>query len=273
MRIQLHVAKGLIPSEGNDNCPKETVICQELVGMLRSQLMKVDNISITDEHPDLIHLFGYDNHAIASYLRRARQLLIPCIITPMSTLQPWNSPHHELPFSHAGLNDTKSLPTTLLLIASSQIEQENLQRQYPKLSVELIGNPIVTTSITSEDYAARIVSLYADLIAVHDQNIRQQIQQKVEALDEPDPNICEILRQTEYIGYQHHRGTIGEQQLIQLSATLTRLNYDESLMAERLEQLSRTSFFAQLETVMQEKDLLTEGFMPIPAQENKMFKE
>ena len=48
-------------------------------------------------------------------------------------------------------------------------------------------------------------------------------------------------------------------------------DYDEALMAERLEQLRFTSFFAQLETLMAEQSTLTEGFMPIEAKPNKLI--
>jgi len=273
MKIQLHVAKSLKRSDDQDEATKESIICQELVGMLRSQLEARGTVTITDNHPDLIHLFGYDDAGTLSLMKRARQLLIPCIITPLSTLQPWADHHHALPFSHKDLKGTKHLTSSLLVIASSQIEEENLLEKYSDISVKLLENPVVTASISSESYASQMLNCYAEIIALHDQNIHQQIQQKIAALGEPDSAICEILRQTEYIAYQHHRGLIGEPQLAELSKALTTLNYDESLMAERLEQLGRTSFFAQLETLMQNKSLLTEGFMPIPAQENKMFKE
>ena len=48
-------------------------------------------------------------------------------------------------------------------------------------------------------------------------------------------------------------------------------DYDEALMAERLEQLRFTSFFAQLETLLAEQSTLTEGFMPIEAKPNKLI--
>ena len=73
-----------------------------------------------------------------------------------------------------------------------------------------------------------------------------------------------------YVHYQHHRGHITQECLDQLSNSMIASNYDEALMAFRLDTLQMTDFFAQLETLLQERSNLTEGFMPIGAKPNKI---
>ena len=272
MKIQLHVARPLKAADQEETQAQEGIICQELVGMLRTQLEQNGEVELTEKHPDLIHFFGFGDTGTMSLIKRARHLKIPCVITPLSMLQPWNTPHLLLTQTHKAFANPDLFPQSLLVVSSSLIEQEYLQEKYKNIQLELLENPVVTTSISNEDYAHGMVEFYARLIASHDADIRQQIAKKIEQTGETDEAICEILRQTEYIAYQFHRGLIGDEQLALLGTTLTQSNYDESLMGERLSELGRAEFFAQLETIMQEKALLTEGFMPIPALPNTMFK-
>ena len=260
IKVLLHLA-GL---EAN----QESTIAQTLVEGLRDALR--DKVTLVDggattiaqlrrQHPDLIHIIGLGDLATRQLMARAEKLRIPYVVTPLSTLQPWTRTR----FPH--------FPSSTILVASSLIEQEQLVKQRPDAEVPLLGNPVVSASTTMEVYASRMLEVYDEALSRHDNAIRQQIADRIAKLEETDADICEILRQVLYVRYQHHRRHITQATIDLLSSTMTAANYDEALMADRLNELQLTSFFAQLETFLAESSTLTEGFMPIPSQPNKTF--
>ena len=192
-------------------------------------------------------------------MSRAGRLRIPYVVTPLSSLQPWTHMHRP------------HFPAATILVASSQLEHEQLAKLYPQNTVHLVGNPVVSAAITFDDYARRMQEVYAEALASHDAAVRDDIAQRVGKLGEEDAAICDILRQALYVGYEHRRHHIQQATLDRLAATMTAANYDEALMADRLEELQLTSSFAQLETFLADHSTLTEGFMPIEAHPNKTF--
>lgn len=253
MIVRFHISSKLAGSDEGLPSPWGN-IAEALVAALREKLDDGD-------HPDLIHVYGLGDHTTHRMLERAAELRIPAIITPLCSLQPWNTKN---------AHSWKKLLTGSTIVASSQIEYENLQAVSAQWRVQLIENPVVTTAISTDDYRSRMLSLYEEAVSRHDQEVRQQIQSKVDALGESDAAICSILQQVLYVHYQHHRGHITQECLDQLSNSMIASNYDEALMAFRLDTLQMTDFFAQLETLLQERSNLTEGFMPIEAKPNKI---
>ena len=239
---------------------QERTIAETLVQGLRdAQPADVDYQASNPSYPDLIHIVGLGDRATQQLMSRAGRLRIPYIVTPLSSLQPWT--HTRRPHS----------PPATILVASSQLEYEQLAKLYPENPVPLVGNPVVSAAITFDDYARRMQEVYAEALASHDAAVRDDIAQRVGKLGEEDAAICDILRQALYVGYEHHRHHIQQATLDRLAATMTAANYDEALMADRLEELQLTSSFAQLETFLADHSTLTEGFMPIEAHPNKTF--
>ena len=142
MKIQLHVARPLKAADQEETQAQEGIICQELVGMLRTQLEQNGEVELTEKHPDLIHFFGFGDTGTMSLIRRARNLKIPCVITPLSMLQPWNTPRLLLTQTHKAFANPDLFPQSLLVVSSSLIEQEYLQEKYKNIHLELLENPI-----------------------------------------------------------------------------------------------------------------------------------
>lgn len=255
MRIQIHISS----ARHDDD------VCQKLAALLRKALEQADEVESVNEQPDLIHVLGLGDRATTSLIRRAKRLRIPLVISPLGAFQPWMS---SKPSPHV-LTSTRHHRNTIAIHAISEIERENLATILPpsvadKVMVH-IANPIVTTAISEEGFCQQMRALYADTAYRHDEAIRKEIDEKTDALKETDGDINNILRQTFYANYQHQQGHIAQSTLERLADTLTNSNYDESLFAERIEQIGLTAFFTQMETLMQERGMLTEGFMPIPA--------
>ena len=238
---------------------QERTIAETLVQGLRDAQPADVDYQASNPYPDLIHIVGLSDRATQQLMSRAGRLRIPYIVTPLSSLQPWN--HTRRPH----------FPAATILVASSQLEHEQLAKLYPQNTVHLVGNPVVSAAITFDDYARRMQEVYAEALASHDAAVRDDIAQRVGKLGEEDAAICDILRQALYVGYEHRRHHIQQATLDRLAATMTAANYDEALMADRLEELQLTSSFAQLETFLADHSTLTEGFMPIEAHPNKTF--
>ncbi|MBR0527057.1 MAG: hypothetical protein IJJ98_10220 [Prevotella sp.] len=239
---------------------QERTIAETLVQGLRdAQPADVDYQTSNPSYPDLIHIVGLGDLATQQLMSRAERLRIPYVVTPLSSLQPWT--HTRRPH----------FPAATILVASSQLEHEQLAKLYPQNTVHLVGNPVVSAAVTFDDYARRMQEVYAEALASHDAAVRDDIAQRVGKLGEEDTAICDILRQALYVGYEHRRHHIRQTTLDRLAATMTAANYDEALMADRLEELQLTSSFAQLETFLADHSTLTEGFMPIEAHPNKTF--
>ena len=255
MRIQVSLSSAL----------HEDAVSQKLVALIHAALEKSTEAEPVAERPDLIHVLGLGDRTTMNAIHRAHQQRIPLVISPLGGFQPWQ---HCKP-SLRVLTQASRYHNTISIHACSQIEQDNLLAvlSSPEISQSLvtIANPIVTTIISEADFCQQMLALYAATALRHDKAIRQEIDTKVAALNEADGTICQILRQAIYANYQHQQGHIANSTLDLLATTLTNSNYDESLFAERLSQIGLTVFFSQIETIMQEHNNLTEGFMPIDA--------
>ncbi|MBR5697779.1 MAG: hypothetical protein IKX44_04050 [Prevotella sp.] len=247
---------------------QESTIAQTLVEGLRDALR--DRVTLVDagsttiaqlrrQHPDLIHIIGLGGLATRQLMARAGKLRIPYVVTPLSTLQPWTHVRHP------------HFPPTTILVASSHIEHEQLAKLYPQNPLRHIANPVVTADTSFDEYARHMQEVYTEALRIHDAAVCDDIARHISKLGEEDVAISDILQQVLYIRYQHHRRHITQSSLDRLATTMITTNYDEALMADRLNELQLTTFFAQLETFLAEHSTLTEGFMPIPSQPNKTF--
>lgn len=255
MRIQVYIS----PAQQAD------AVSQKLAALLHEALLKADEMEPVDERPDLIHVLGLGDRATTSLISRANRMRIPLVISPSGAYQPWQ---RSTPSAHL-LTSPRQHRNTIAIHVLSQIEQENLTTVMPSAAKNqpsvLIANPVVTATISEEQFCQQMLALYADTVRRHDEAVRQDIDAKTAAQNEPDGAINNILRLTSYASYQHQQGHIARSTLDQLAATLTNSNYDEALFAERLAQVGLTTFFTQIEALMQDHGTLTEGFMPIPA--------
>ena len=252
MKVQFYISEEV----------RTDAIGSKLVALLHRQ------VEPTDQTPDLVHILGCGSLQAQRHAQNLSRRLIPYIISPLGALQPW-TPRSIL---HATLphNKTTALQKATAIHFCSDIEEQNGNRQEWHEKTVVIKNPIVTTAIDEATFTKRITELYQHAIDQHDQQVRKQIADRVTALGENETTICNLLQEILYIRYQHHQGKIHTDTAMQLGEAMTAANYDEDLMAQRLEQLHLYRFTARLEYAMQQQGFLTEGFMPIPALADKV---
>ena len=111
-------------------------------------------------------------------------------------------------------------------------------------------------------------------MVIHDQFIKEKINQKVSKLITSDVdingNMKKLCSMFLYIEYLYRRHNIPFSILQELSTIMFEAEYTEDKFAEYLETLKITNFVASLESVLFSRSLLTEGFMPIAFKEGKL---
>lgn len=237
-------------------------IGSKLTALLRSLVEPAEKM------PDLVHILGCGSLQAQRHAQALSRRLIPYVISPLGALQPWAT----RPLLHTALHHslTAALQNAAALHLCSDIEEQNINRKEWREKAVVIKNPIVTNAIDKATFIKSMTEFYQHAIDQHDQQVRKQIADRVTALGESDTTICDLLQQLLYIRYQHHQGQIHTDTAMQLGAAMTAANYDEDLMAKRIEQLHLYRFTARLEHAMLLQGLLTEGFMPISALADKV---
>ena len=262
MRILLHLS----PAMNAAHSQEATLAC-ELLSMLRQELDRRAILiaercttakQLRQQHPDIIHIIGWDADATQKLTAHADALHIPYVVTPLGAFLPWRR------------CKWRAFPDTTL-VASSKIEHDHLRDHVQSERLRLVSSPVSTTAITAQEYATEMMDAYEQAIRLHDEAIRTDIGKRIQQMDDIGKDMADILQEALYIGYLHQRGGVTQASLDHLSYTMIHADYDEALMAERLEQLRFTSFFAQLETLLAEQSTLTEGFMPIESKPNKLI--
>ena len=199
---------------------------------------------------------------------------IPVLLSPLNSFLPWKSHRKK---AKKGTLKPKKYPIVKFVTAfhaSGQLEYNQLATLADGKNTRLIENSVITNSITDELMAQHFVEYYKEILVIHDQFIKEKINQKVSKLITSDVdvngNMKKLCSMFLYIEYLYRRHNIPFSILQELSTTMFEAEYNEDKFAEYLETLKITNFVASLESVLFSRSLLTEGFMPIAFKEGKL---
>ena len=81
-----------------------------------------------------------------------------------------------------------------------------------------------------------------------------------------------VLKGFLYLHYKYGRRQILQQDMDAQSQLMLTADYDEDKLGTILKELKLYRFVSGLETVMEKKSQLTEGFMPIPTTNGRLTK-
>ena len=120
-------------------------------------------------HPDVLHLFGawQWKNALAWLLARRKKVRVVC--TPYGQLEPWVVRTNYW---------REKLPKTLLfqrwltrrmvaLIAMGKMEKESLEKMGWNRRIEVVYNPLVTSTIQPEEMARQLAAIYRKVLDSH----------------------------------------------------------------------------------------------------------
>ena len=155
----------------------------------------------------------------------------------------------------------------------------------PKADVSVVANPVVTTTVSAKAMAAGFMQLYQEAIEKHEQTVNSEILKTITSATQAYvksnkdkgqtamvisggsgdsmKEIKKVCAHLLYARYLNNRGLLTSQRQEELAQVLISTTYDEDCLAYLLPRMRLKTFTAQLLNLLQERQLLSEGFMPI----------
>lgn len=240
--------------------PDNNKIAARMFDILKEELSKDSTIVLTDENPDVIHFIGAWTASAVGIAKDAMAKFIATVHTPLGSLCPWQKP------SSANVRLTSKCSA---IISAGQMEQELLDDGNRK-NLQMILNPVVTSTTTNEKMAAEYKELYRKIIKSTDDSLWDEVENKVKLIKEDDAVILNICKNLLYAQHLTVRKNLPLVFLKGLAELFVKSDYDEDRLGEVLKLINLFLFTQHLEFVMQESAQLTEGFMPLPMKADKV---
>ena len=252
----------------------QAAYCHQYVAMLRSGLQDQFKADIDVPHPDIIHVFGAWNMAAAIKIKQARKQLIPVVYSPMGMLSPWVKKENCIVKSaQLAVFQHHMLCHATSVVAWGQQEIDAIRHMEKSVRIHQVANPVISNATTAAQMVANMVQVYEQSISAHDTNIRQQIEAKLDKRQINDAAMRSIMFELCYMRYLFHRRNIPQARLQSYAQLLIATDVDEEKLEALLYETHLHKFMESLEAVMEAHTNLTEGFMPIPAEQNKLSKQ
>lgn len=263
MRVKLYMSKKAAGSPDH----------QAHLSMIQQYLQRYDEIELSHEFPDIVHVFGAWDASAHKKLEQCHRLLIPTAFSSLGQLAPWHIPKHPTPAQVLQTSaQKKATQQASALIVWGGIEKQEMEKRKWNEQIHVIPNAVTTSMISPEEMVHETMKLYHEILEAHDRLTHQRIQEKLNIFpndDSPEKEVCHALL---YLRYQYHRRNIKKQTLQELNDTLNSLEYDEDKLNDLLEQLNEKQFAARIMQVLSEDYKLTEGFMPLNPLDDKHTK-
>ena len=214
-----------------------------------------------DENYDLLHIFGKPTHEVIRNIKNEIARQIPILYSPLAEIAPWTKTLID-----------RSIAKHLFIHATGKVEYAYIQRHYPTTKIFQLKNPAVTNEITQASFNSCLVNMYQEILETHDKRIKENISIRIEKLKTQveDETMQAVVSGFLYLQYKFQRRQILQDELCNQSRLMETCDYDEDKMAAIFKELKLYKFVSCLESVMEEKTNLTEGFMPIPAVHNSL---
>lgn len=263
MRVELYMSKKAAGSPDD----------QAHLLMIQQYLQRYNEIELSHEFPDIVHVFGAWDASAHKKLEQCHRLLIPTVFSSLGQLAPWHFPKHPTPAQVLQTSaQKKATQQASALIVWGGIEKQEMEKRKWNEQIHVIPNAVTTSMISPEAMAHETMKLYHKILEAHDRLTHQRIREKLTIFpngESPEKEVCHALL---YLRYQYHRRNIKKQSLQELNDTLNSLEYDEDVLNNMLEQLNEEQFAARIMQVLSEDYKLTEGFMPLNPLDNKHTK-
>lgn len=233
------------------------------------QAVEQDNgLSEDNTAPDVLHLFGNWSVKALHTLEKARQKLIPTIFTSLDGLQAIAAPTAtELPLVR------KTVQSASIIHTCGPVESELFSRYIAPTRIKCIENATLSNRLSVAEMGYRFCRLYRELAMEHEQHIKAQIDHTIEKTQEQDESIRHICSNLLYAHYAMRRGHIPQSLLEATARMLLQNDYDEDRLSVDTERIDLYRFTARILWVLGEKQLITEGFMPIEPLHDKQAEQ
>lgn len=214
---------------------------------------------------DILLLLGAWDMRSALLARKARKMGIPYIVCPLGDISERNrkNPMMKRTFQHY-LYQKTMFKKASLIIATTPLEEKYITKLAYNKNISLIRyfaySHLTTKGAMQEEWSSQNTSTLSHY---------EQEKAKTIATKTQDPIVAQILQIQSRMPHQN----IPQNYLDSLNDLLYADNYDENEVNEELSKLKLTNYAAAVFQVMSEKTGLTEGFMPLPAQQGRLSKK
>ena len=257
-----------------------------LAQQLREQVATLDSSFVVASSPDIVHVFGGFDKATQALLAKYRNMRIPTVLTACDALAAYTAGKQTIDRSQLSRSRRKLLMLATAVHAVGNEEGAALAATAPKADVSVIANPVVTTTVSAKAMAASFMQLYQEAIEKHEQTVNSEILKTITSATQAYARgnkgkeqsavavisggsgdgmkeIKKVCAHLLYARYLNNRGLLTSQRQEELAQVLISTTYDEDCLAYLLPRMRLKTFTAQLLNLLQERQLLSEGFMPI----------
>ena len=245
-----------------------------LAQQLREQVATLDSSFVVASSPDIVHVFGGFDKATQALLAKYRDALAA-----------YTAGKQTIDRSQLSRSRRKLLMLATAVHAVGNEEGAALAATAPKADVSVVANPVVTTTVSPKAMAASFMQLYQEAIEKHEQTVNSEILKTITSATQAYvksnkdkgqtamvisggsgdgmKEIKKVCAHLLYARYLNNRGLLTSQRQEELAQVLISTTYDEDCLAYLLPRMRLKTFTAQLLNLLQERQLLSEGFMPI----------
>ena len=257
-----------------------------LAQQLREQVATLDSSFVVASSPDIVHVFGGFDKATQALLAKYRDMRIPTVLTACDALAAYTAGKQTIDRSQLSRSRRKLLMLATAVHAVGNEEGAALAATAPKADVSVVANPVVTTTVSAKAMAAGFMQLYQEAIEKHEQTVNSEILKTITSATQAYARgnkgkeqsavavisggsgdgmkeIKKVCAHLLYARYLNNRGLLTSQRQEELAQVFTSTTYDEDCLAYLLPRMRLKTFTAQLLNLLQERQLLSEGFMPI----------
>lgn len=239
------------------------------VGIYKKYMLALRNdidIAADMKDADVIIILGCWNYKASRIVRQAHRMDIPYILIPLGDISRWNM---KQPFWKRKIQklfyQRHIVRKASLITAQTPLEQGFLERRKWRKTtpVILIRNWIFSSLATETSTVSETRDVLQHVFDEFEAAKAEKIGSKTDDL---------ICRQLLQIKSRMPHQNIPISYLQQLNTLLYADNYDEDKLDEEMVRLKIDRFARSVFQVMTEKTGLTEGFMPLPALDNRKAK-
>jgi len=248
---------------------KREYINFEMYKTLKHTSEKAEGITVADDFPDVVHIFGTWNSSYTRlckhFVKRGIPIVFTCIEGLPASTRLAKSPRRQF-FNHK----ISHLATGLHVCGET--EKALIKGRGNSSKIYCINNACQTSLISSEEMTDKAVEMYKKVIDDNECLTRKHIVSFLKRKKVNDDTIKTICFKLLYIKHLLRRGNLPRQLLQDLADYLTSNNYDEDKMSTTLKKAGIITFASRMMYVLNNNSTLTEGFMPIAATDDKQAR-
>ena len=232
---------------------------------------------------DVLHIMGCWDKKAARLAGKARKMGIPYLVCALGGISPWNMSVPKLKRAWQRMSYVKTMLSQAdAILTFTQMEFDYHVKLKWNKHIFRIPNALFTRQITLQEMSENTAKVYEKLMADHEEKTAKLIADKLaksRAKEKHPHDEAEIEAETKVVSQimlihlrMAHKN-IPADYVTTLHHLLNDTEYSDDIVAEMLKKQKLYGYSRSLFATMNRKTHLTEGFMPMPAKDDRLAKE